>query len=120
MTEHEQRRAGYEQTLLRELEKVLLTPKNQARREQDNPPVRVEDVQLDTLGEVRTIVILFRDMDRPERLFGYAWGPMEMLEDDPYISSTIVWANWEEEIYAAGYGLPEDCSAEGVNWIQVP
>ena len=48
MTEHEQRRAGYEQTLLRELEKVLLTPKNQARREQDNPPVRVEDVHSTT------------------------------------------------------------------------
>ncbi len=67
-------------------------------------------------------MILFRDVDRPECLFGYALGPMEMLEDDPYdpyIFSTIVWTNWEEEIYAAGYGLPEGCSSEGINWIQV-
>ena len=121
MAEHEQRSPEYEHTLLNELRRILLGPEKQARRtESENPRVWVEDVRIDAFGEVRTVVILFRDIDRPECLFGYAWGSLDELEDDPYISCTIVWANWEEEIYAAGYGLPEECSSEDVNWIQVP
>ena len=102
---------------LRKLGKVLLTPENQAQRERDNPPVRVEDVRIKPSTEGRAVVILFRDLNRPECLFGYAWDHLETMADDAEIDATIAWANWEEEIYAAGYGLPKECSPEGINWI---
>lgn len=117
MTDGEQGRNEYERTFLTELRKLLLDPKIQAQREQDNPPVRVEDVRIETSTEGGAAVILFRDLNRPECLFGYAWDHLETMAEAAEIDTTIAWANWEEEIYTAGYGLPQECSPEGINWI---
>jgi hypothetical protein len=95
----------------------LLEPKRQARRELDRPRIRVEDVRIDTFKGERDVVILFRDLDRPECLFGFAWGLMGVLEDDEYFDATICWANFDETLYAADLGLPEECSPEGINWV---
>lgn len=129
--EREQRRAQYEDTVLRELTKVLLDPKKQAERiEGEQPRIRVEDVRLDTSEAEHSIAILFRDLDRPECLFGYDVDAMpdpDDLGDDKAafanwkdaaeFYATIIWANWEETIYAFDSGLPKECSSEGINWL---
>ncbi len=62
-------------------------------------------------------MILFRDLDRPECLFGFTWGPVGIIEDDEYFEAVVCWANFDEMLYAAGHGLPKECSPEGINWI---
>ncbi len=116
-TDYEQRRVEYEHTLLSELRKVLLKPKSQARRELEKPRTRVEDIRIDTFEVGRQVVILFRDLDRPECLFGFAWGPLEVLADTAEIDATICWANFDETLYASDLGLPKECSPEGINWV---
>jgi hypothetical protein len=130
-TEYEQWRAEYEGTVLHELTRMLFDPKKQAERiERDQPRIRVEDVRLDTSEAEHGIVILFRDLDRPGCLFGWEVDAMpdsDVLDDDKAafadwrdaaeFYATIIWANWEERIYAFSSGLPEECSSEGINWI---
>ena len=109
---------------------MLLKPKSQARYEFRRPRIHVEDVRLETLETKRLIVILFRDLDRPKCLFGYARNTLEepdildsfknyfySLKGAAEVYATIIWANWHEKIHAGRYGLPEECSPEGINWI---
>lgn len=118
MTDHEQWLAEYDRTLLSDLRKLLLNPKSQAHRERERPRIRVEDVRVDALETERQVVILFRDLDRSECLFGYAWGPLEVLADVAVIDATVIWANFDETLYASDLpGLPEECSTESINWI---
>ena len=129
-TEYGRRRAEYEQIVFHELRNLLLGPESYARSlEFEHPRIRVEDVRFDTPGE-RDIAILFRDLDRSECLFGHNVHPVEhaevleekfhesyTLKDSAEMYATIAAINWEEEIYADRYGLPEECSSEGINWI---
>jgi hypothetical protein len=69
------RRAEYECVVLGELHRILIEPGSQvanlARRGETHGGVRVERVYLDESGPEYEIAILFRDLYRPECLFGY-------------------------------------------------
>lgn len=111
-------RAEYEQTVLRELRSILLNPNNQTRRREVGglgEKIRVEEVRLDTSEPEHKVVILFRDLDRPECLFGFDMEAIERHEPgydlrflDPEIWTTIVWANFQERIVTQP--LPKGCS----------
>jgi predicted esterase YcpF (UPF0227 family) len=111
-------RAKYEQTVLRELRKILLNPNKQPGRREEGglaDKIRVEEVRLETSELDHKVVILFRDLDRPQCLFGYEMEAIEWHEPgydlrflDPEIWTTIVWANFQERIVSQP--LPEGCS----------
>ena len=124
----------YERLVLHELRQILMEPggqaENLARQGSTHGGVRVEDVRLEGPGPEREIGILFRDLGRPECLLGYRIGalePPDVLYEriNPYLEPASaprgwaenVWVLFEEEISAAGCGLPNDCSPEGVTWI---
>ncbi len=81
--------------------------------------VRVESVELDVSGQEHEVVIMMRDLKRPECLFGRRVPAVEPDTDLMYPESwaTVVWANLEGDLQAIGYGLPRDCSADGINWF---
>jgi hypothetical protein len=112
------RRGEYEGTVLRELRRILLGLDGQARRFEDEvsaEKIRVEDVRLDTSEPDHKVVILLRNLDRPECVF---WFDMEAVEwHEPGYDShsldtdtwvTIVSANFRERIISQA--LAEECS----------
>jgi hypothetical protein len=73
-------RAEYEQTVLREPRRIVPNPNELAGRREDGglgEKIRVEEVWLDTSEPDHKVVILFRDLDRPECPFGF---DMEAIE----------------------------------------
>lgn len=85
--------------------------------------ISVEDVRLERDEEGDGLVILFRETDHPDCLFGfgtYAVGPPEpdgLIYPDPEGHASIILADFEECLLAAGYGLPDECDPGKVNWI---
>jgi hypothetical protein len=90
----------------------------------------VERVYLDESGPEHEIAILFRDLGRPNCLFGYrieavetpdvldkATSPHTDLSSAAQTWAEIVWVLFEEEVFASGCGLPRDCSREAVTWV---
>jgi hypothetical protein len=81
--------------------------------------------------------ILFRDDARPECLFGWRYPATEADSDalegvdhpDTWEKSlrgaeqaeiwavTFILTHFEEQIEAAGYGLPPECDPDGVTWV---
>lgn len=111
-------RDEYEQTVLRELRRILLNPNKQTKRRDDGglgEKIRVDEVRLDTSEPEHNVGILFRDLDRPECLFRFAMQAIEWHEPrydlrplEPEIWTKIVWANFQERIVSPP--LPEGCS----------
>ena len=130
--EHE--RAEYERMVLEVLLRILIEPGSQAAnlalRGETHGGVRVERVYLDESGPEHEIAILFRDLGRPECLFGYRIEAVETLDvlneatshhTDLYSAAQMwaenVWVLFEEEVFAAGCGLPRGCSPGGITWM---
>lgn len=87
--------------------------------------IGVEDVRLERSGKGSSVVITFRDLKRQEEcLFGRredAVGPPEPWQD-PYRGAPEGWAelvaiNLQEDVQAAGLGLPRKCDPDGVTWM---
>ncbi len=110
------RTAEYEQTALQELRHILMDPGGQAenlkRRGVTHGGIRVEEVRLDTSGAEHEIVVLFRDLGRPERVFGYRIEALETPDvlherSNPYPDlasaargwAEVVWILFEEEVF---------------------
>lgn len=82
--------------------------------------IGVEDVRLERSGKESSVVVTFRDLKRPECLFGRredAVGPSEPWED-PYRDAPEGWAeivaiNLQEDVEAKGRGLPRKCYPGG-------
>ena len=129
--EFEHRRREYEKVVLQSIRQILLDPQKQIDRPRtDTGKVWVDEVSLDTSEPEHDIVILFRDLDRPECKFGFRMKALEALDvldqasspffslmDAAEIHAGVVWANFEEEIYAIGYGLPKTCASAEITWI---
>ena len=128
------RTAEYGRVVLQELHRILIEPGSQAanlaRRGETHGGVRVDRVYLDESGPEHEIAILFRDLDRPDRPFGYrieavetpevlneATNPYTDLSSAAQVWAEIVWVLFEEEVFAVGCGLPRGCSPEAVTWI---
>jgi hypothetical protein len=92
--------------------------------------VVVESVRLDASGPDHEIVVLLRDLTRPECQFGWRATavapehdeffeptPRYGLKDAAENHAMIVAVNLEEDLLAIGYGLPKDCSSSGINWF---
>ena len=114
----------YEKRVLEGVRKALLNPEC-GPGELDEERFAVEEVRMDpSATDPRMIVILYRDRSRPKCLFGYRVEAMEPAEwyadgSSPMGSelwTTIVWANFREYVVGTPYGLPKDCSPEGINW----
>ena len=116
------------------LHRILIEPGSQvanlACRGETHDGVRVERIYLDESGPEHEIAILFRDLGRPDCLFGFR---IEAVEDPDELGEAtshhtdltsaaqmwagIVWALFEEEVFASGCGLPRNCSREAITWI---
>ena len=110
---------------------MLLDPHKQSSRPRaETGKVWVDEIYLDTSQPEHDVVILFRDLDRPQCKFGFGAAAVEapyVLDEasSPYLSFTdaaechagVLWANFEEEIYAVGCGLPKSCASDGITWI---
>jgi hypothetical protein len=96
----------------------------------DPQRVRVQEVRLDTTGPEHQVVFLFRDLGRPECLFGYRAPALEDAgvlnartstyphwKDAARVYAEGLFFNLEEELYALGYGLPGECSPDCIPWI---
>ena len=92
--------------------------------------IEIQEIKPDTSESEHEIVVLLRDLKRPECLFGWRtpavdWYDFESdwlndernLKDAAEIYATIIQANLQEDILADGYGLPLDCSPDGINWF---
>ncbi len=99
--------------------------------------IRVEDIRLDASGPQHMLEIFFRDDARPRCLFGWRFPATELDTDvlegvehpDPWEkglrgseqseiwAGTFVLTNFEEQIEAAGLGLPTDCDPDGITWV---
>ncbi len=126
--------AEYERIVLQEPHRILTDPAGQAknleRRVETHGGVRIEEVRLDASDPEHEIMVLFLDLGRPDYLFGYRIEALETSDvlharTNPYLDPASaarawaenVWVLFEEEVFAVGCGLPNDCSPEGVTWI---
>ena len=120
--------------MLEGLHRILIEPGSQAAnlalRDETHDGVRVENIYLDESGPGHETAILFRDLGRPDCLFGYrveavetpgvlneATSPHTDLTSAAQMWAENVWVLFEEEVFACGCGLPRDCSREAVTWI---
>ena len=113
-------RSEYQARILRELRQRLLDPDGRAKtldREGTGSRVVVEEVRLEGPSGEGMVVVLYRDLRRPECLFGWRMEAMEP-EYEPDIWATIVWANFQEYVIGTPYGLPAECSDEGITWTR--
>lgn len=131
--ENPRRASEYKQIVLRELRRQLLDSGGHDRRLQvwgdTHKGLWLDEVRISVSGE--EILVLFRDLGRPECLFGFKASSVEpeqlgpgstpcsyyTLEDAAVSYATLVRVNFEEEVYAAGYGLPKYCAPDSINWL---
>lgn len=86
----------------------------------------VEDVFVDGVYPGSQLVVLVRDGDRPECTFGFrlaVWNQdgrpaMEDHWPTPEDHAWILAINLEEDVEAAGYGLPAQCAPGEVTWVR--
>ena len=120
--------------MLEGLHRVLIEPGSQAAnlalRGETHDGVRVERIYLDESGPEHEIEILFRDLGRPDCLFGYrieavetpevlseATGPHTDLPSAAQMWAENVFVLLEEEVFACCCGLPRKCSREAITWV---
>ncbi len=120
--------------MLEGLHRILIEPGSQAAnlalRGETHDGVRVERINLDESGPEHEIAILFRDLGRPDCLFGYRIEAVETpdalneaashhtdLSSATQVWAENVWVLFEEEVFASGYGLPRKCSRESITWV---
>ena len=88
-------------------------------REGAGSRIVVEEVRLEgPSGEgsdEEMVAVLYRDLRRPECLFGWSMEAMEP-ENEPEIWATIVWANFPEHVIGTPHGLSAECSEDGITW----
>ena len=111
-------RSEYQARVIGELRWLLLDLDGRAKtldRESTRSRIVVEDVRLEGSSGEGMVVVLYRDHRRPECLFGWRMETME-AENEPELWTTIVWANFIEHVIGTPYGLPAECSDEGITW----
>jgi hypothetical protein len=111
-------RGEYQARVLGELRWRLLDSDGRAKtldREGTGSRVVVEEVRLGDPSDGGMVVVLYRDLRRPECLFGWRMEAMEP-EDETEIWATIVWANFLEHVIGTPHGLPAECSGKGITW----
>src|SRR5438309_11234319 len=81
--------------------------------------LRMESVEIEENDELGPhLAITFRDPERPECLFGWRWSWMDDPKpDEVEFAASLVRINLEEDLLAAGYGLPAECVSDGVTWF---
>ena len=84
-------------------------------REGTGSRVVVEEVRLEGPSGEGMVAVLYRDLRRPECLFGWRMEAMKP-EYEPDIWATIVCANFLEHVIGTPHGLPAECSGEGITW----
>lgn len=119
-------RIEYERRAVEALRQRLLGPGGKAKKfgeEGTSSRILVEDVRIETAPTGNLIVILYRDLDRPDCLFGWRIEAMEPVSPaqhpgpaHPEEWAIIVSANFQEHILGTPYGLPKNCSPKGINW----
>ena len=122
-------REEYEQRVLRKLRQELMEGEPFV---EEGGRIKIEDVRLDTSGPLHKVHILFREVARPECLFGYWFEAVEWEKEseDPVVldpqegcwgpeswAGTMIVTNFEEQIDAAGFGIPSDCDPEIITWV---
>jgi hypothetical protein len=95
----------------------------------------VEEVRLEAVEPEAgdSVVILFREIRRPQCLFGFLTRARESSTpgafewqrnvwdnpegEGPQVDADMIAARLREEVEAADIGLPEKCDATGITWI---
>jgi hypothetical protein len=116
----------YESLVLRALHRRLIEQDPGLRYDEK---IRVEDVRLDTSRPEHMLEILFRDDARPRCVFGWRFPATNIDQADPESmvpwgpeqaeiwANTFVLTNFEEQIQAAGLGLPSECDLDSITWV---
>ena len=110
-------RSDYQKRVLAGLRRLLLDPDGGPKRlgpEGTGERVMVEDARIEDYLEGEMVIVLYRDLLRPECLFG--WKMEAQQDEDPEIWTTLVWANFCEHVIGTPYGLPAECREEGITW----
>lgn len=119
--------SSYEQRVLAQLQHDLLERNPQIG--QGEKQITIDEVRLEQgRPEGDIVVILFREAERPQCVFGFrapAHEPTPQLlpdgqlgeSDDPEGWAFVIMANLREHIEAADMGLPEDCDPNDITWI---
>jgi hypothetical protein len=118
---------SYEQRVLAWVRQVLLV--NDPQVGQGDRRVTIDDVRLEQKqASDQEVIILFREVRRPQCIFGFravAHEPTpQFMSDgrlgdvnDPEGWAAVIYANFRERIEALDMGLPEQCSEQGITWV---
>jgi len=110
-------RSDYHRHVLSELRQLLLGPHGRPKplgNEGTEERVVVEDVRMENYPAGEIVIVLYRELLRPECLFGWSMETQEAEEKE--IWTRIVWANFLEHVIGSTHGLPAECSKEGITW----
>lgn len=77
------------------------------------------DIRLMRRGEAHVVAGILAFTHRRDCRFGFTWEiPWEYcVEESPAETASLVIVNWEEQVAAAGHGLPEACVPNAVTWM---
>ena len=64
------------------------------------------------------VIVMFHDPVRPDCSFGWRWSWAEgPRPDEVEFAAGLLATNFEEDLLSDRYGLPDDCSPDGVTWL---
>lgn len=116
----------YENEVLADLRKTLLESGQQTGAHHEGSSeqrVVVEEVRLETSSTGPNMIsVLYRDLRRPECLFGWRreavepTSPTGVSSLGPGLWASIAWANFWEHVEGSPEGLPADCSQDAITW----
>lgn len=83
--------------------------------------INIEEIRLDTSGTDPMIVVLFRNLEYPECIFGRSMDAVEPVpvNEEPMdreIWNSVLWANFMEVMFSERVRQRQDCS-NGVIWV---
>jgi hypothetical protein len=104
-------REEYERKVLQELRGLLFEPDGRTRAHAVGylgNRVQVEEVRIGVSRPegAREMVLVYRDLRRPEGLLGWRVQVADTSEEEPAIEATVLWATFMEHIEASAAGLP--------------
>lgn len=83
--------------------------------------IDIEETRLDSSETDPIVVVLFRNREHPECLFGWSMEAIESVPEDEEpmdrdIWNTVLWANFMEIMFSDRVRSGQDC-ADGITWV---
>lgn len=83
--------------------------------------INIEETRLDTSGTEPMVIVLFRNREHPECLFGWSMEAVEPVpvNEEPMdldIWNSVLWANFMEIMFSERVRRGQDCS-DDITWV---